>query len=649
MHAISLFLALCAPTLIHADSIWTPHIGSNYAPAPPPDKRPPISRNATHDPSLLKWQIPAIIGSYLGVVLFIGICILSFGKRMRKEAQSGLKPISREMLSPKSRFDTSPVSPSGSSVMWKRWGASPILNRNKSDASKKAPSVVSFDPTVLENDKAKREEEMSRIYGEIMSQGYDIKAPKILDVREQQMQDHMGPKSPGLNELHRGPSTMSRSFSQRDPPQTKSSQQPQANVTQLQYTQPIQGLYPPQGHSRMPSVPMSGQPDFYPTEMLATSPSNAPMSARPMSTETTAPPPYSHSRQFSGQSRRSGRTASIRSLTISNPILIPSVEDEIAAEARIPKPERYYRDPGRPPTPPTAGLGGKMERPTTMIEDESDEESERIREELRSARDSGSIIADDSDEEILTDDEFDHERHMNNTPESIIGSYAEPRTPRTPQPASPRAERPARRPAADRLAPAASPTSPAFTLDQDPPPQHPASEVPSMRAQTKAPPPALAVHPPSRTTTPAGTSLRTQTKTPPASLPFRAIHPPLASPGLTSPGFALSPGLPNAPNQLISPGGTKTTFLSPRRDRFPAGMVPLSGYGLQPNTAALFSAGLASPYSPSYMGNVPMTPVTPHLTTRRERQEEKRERGRRAPTEQDIVEDEETMWGDAYR
>ncbi|KAF2214092.1 hypothetical protein CERZMDRAFT_90415 [Cercospora zeae-maydis SCOH1-5] len=66
---------------------------------------------------------------------------------------------------------------------------------------------------------------------------------------------------------------------------------------------------------------------------------------------------------------------------------------------------------------------------------------------------------------------------------------------------------------------------------------------------------------------------------------------------------------------------------------------------------AIGSAALHSPrvYTP-YMPVAPPTPVTPHLTTRSERrQREKEERAiRGAITEEEQVQDEKDMWGDAY-
>ena len=56
----------------------------------------------------------------------------------------------------------------------------------------------------------------------------------------------------------------------------------------------------------------------------------------------------------------------------------------------------------------------------------------------------------------------------------------------------------------------------------------------------------------------------------------------------------------------------------------------------------------ATPYSP-YMPHTPMTPITPRmLVGKEERRRRDREEGRRVLTARDVVEEEGSMWGDAY-
>ena len=83
---------------------------------------------------------------------------------------------------------------------------------------------------------------------------------------------------------------------------------------------------------------------------------------------------------------------------------------------------------------------------------------------------------------------------------------------------------------------------------------------------------------------------------------------------------------------LRSPGlNTKTTYVERRRDLF--------------NNAP--RTGAATPYTP-YMPFTPVTPVTPHLTSRAERKQKQKEKGRKAVSEEDQVQEEGEMWGSGY-
>ena len=152
------------------------------------------------------------------------------------------------------------------------------------------------------------------------------------------------------------------------------------------------------------------------------------------------------------------------------------------------------------------------------------------------------------------------------------------------------------------------------------------------------------------------TATQQRTVPPPLPPPPRDHRPPAmaASPSgsTNSLPFRSNPNLAHGPlgSQPISPGPTKTTLLSPRRDRFPKrqeqhplGFVGLTSPG--PQTAGMSPT---TPYSP-YMPFSPVTPVTPRLTTKAERKQRHREEGRRvANAEEDGVRDEKEIWGDSY-
>ncbi|KAF2716648.1 hypothetical protein K431DRAFT_12077 [Polychaeton citri CBS 116435] len=131
-----------------------------------------------------------------------------------------------------------------------------------------------------------------------------------------------------------------------------------------------------------------------------------------------------------------------------------------------------------------------------------------------------------------------------------------------------------------------------------------------------------------------------------SDLPFRqhATTPPQPPPPATNPNGALPFRQAQFPTlhsmNPISAGPMKTTFVETRARGFQRG----------PNSAALISAGLATPYSP-YMPFTPLTPVTPHIMSRTERKIRQKEEKRgllSALTEEDQVQDEGDIWGDGY-
>ncbi|KAL3463405.1 hypothetical protein BJX64DRAFT_120393 [Aspergillus heterothallicus] len=129
---------------------------------------------------------------------------------------------------------------------------------------------------------------------------------------------------------------------------------------------------------------------------------------------------------------------------------------------------------------------------------------------------------------------------------------------------------------------------------------------------------------------PPGTITRTSTSTS-QDRGVRAPAPPTLNLQAAAPGAGRSSSsLPfrEAYPQLLSAPPTKTTYLErPERG--------LNG----PRT------GLPTPYSP-YMPFTPLTPMTPsRIVTKKQRKREGRENGLRALNEEDVVRDENEMWG----
>lgn len=176
-----------SPTDIWHVSIWE-------APAPPPGKGPPLDDHSLRDLSYLPAQIASIIGAYVFSVLVIGSAILFVGRRLRRAAQASRGTLSMEMMQPVKHdvpkiFDPSPISPSNNNLygpspnstidMKNNWPSPQSRSARDSDGwgsiakgHRKQPSVVSsvvtFDESVVEDDKERNQKEMERLYAAVM-------------------------------------------------------------------------------------------------------------------------------------------------------------------------------------------------------------------------------------------------------------------------------------------------------------------------------------------------------------------------------------------------------------------------------------------------------------------------------------------------
>ncbi|KAL8742000.1 MAG: hypothetical protein Q9190_005454 [Brigantiaea leucoxantha] len=186
-----LLLYLCFPTFVSAlpTDIW--HVSVFEGPAPAPEDGPPLSANAIRDPAYLPGQIGAIIGSYLLSVLIISVGLLLVGRRLRRAAQASPSTLAMEMMQPvqadvPKAFDPSPISPASKNPygpspqdtldMKSNWpspdksrtpGRWPSIKKHSYQPSVQS-SVVTFDDSVIEDDKAKNQQEMERLYAAVM-------------------------------------------------------------------------------------------------------------------------------------------------------------------------------------------------------------------------------------------------------------------------------------------------------------------------------------------------------------------------------------------------------------------------------------------------------------------------------------------------
>ena len=214
-------LCLLSSTTAVPTSIW--HISILQDPAPPAESDT-ASPNALRDKSYLPGEIGSIIGAYLFFVLCIGLALGLVGRRLRRAAQASPKTLAMEMVKPgrsdeTQDFDPSPISPlnknpygmSPSSTintkeMWPSPQKSSIgfgFHKDRKGHNKQASiqsSVVTFDESVIEDDRDRNQREMERLYAAVMEHD-EQKSTTTLDKTAQQVQS-----PPELQHL-RSPST----------------------------------------------------------------------------------------------------------------------------------------------------------------------------------------------------------------------------------------------------------------------------------------------------------------------------------------------------------------------------------------------------------------------------------------------------------
>lgn len=207
LQAVFITATLASPTDIWHVSIWE-------APAPPPGKGPPLDDHSLRDLSYLPAQIASIIGAYLLSILIIGSAILFVGRRLRRAAQASPGTLSMEMMKPVKHdvpqaFDPSPVSPTNNNLygpspnstidMKNNWPSPQSKSTRNSDGwgsiakdHRKQPSVVSsvvtFDESVIADDKERNQKEMERLYAAVVEHDEEKSASVSYLPNEQQPQ-----------------------------------------------------------------------------------------------------------------------------------------------------------------------------------------------------------------------------------------------------------------------------------------------------------------------------------------------------------------------------------------------------------------------------------------------------------------------------
>lgn len=188
-------------------SIW--NVSVFQGPTPSSEDGPPLSAGALRDPSYLPIQIGSIVGAYLFCVVVLGVALVLVGRRLRRAAQASPKTLAMELVKPfraghAKAFDPSPISP----LKHDPYGPSPVstidmkgtwpspekrksstawssIGRGHQKQTSMQSSVVTFDESVIEDDKTKNQKELDRLYEAVMEHD-EYKSTSRLDLTDGQ-------------------------------------------------------------------------------------------------------------------------------------------------------------------------------------------------------------------------------------------------------------------------------------------------------------------------------------------------------------------------------------------------------------------------------------------------------------------------------
>ena len=292
--AYSLFLQALFITATTASptDIW--HVSIWEAPAPPPGKGAPLDDHSLRDLSFLPAQIASIIGAYLLSILIIGSAILFVGRRLRRAAQASPGTLSMEMMAPvkhdvSKAFDPSPISPTTNDLygpspnstidMKNNWPSPQSKSGRNSDGwgsiakgHRKQPSVVSsvvtFDESVIEDDKERNQKEMERLYAAVMEHDEKKSAsvshlpseqrpqspPELQHLRSAQHPSELPPRS----------DTVSPSRTATKSPRTSSRPTPLSIHSRNSSRSSLGSFSKKRGIRNLPISPPMGSPDLVP-------------------------------------------------------------------------------------------------------------------------------------------------------------------------------------------------------------------------------------------------------------------------------------------------------------------------------------------------------------------------------------------------
>jgi hypothetical protein len=298
--------------------LWDVHI--EKGPAPSPEDGPPLSAGATRDPSKLKYEIIGIGGAAVGWILLTIILLFAVGRRLRRRAQSSARTLGVQMLRTAAPMEVQPgpLSP-GKMASLRSW-----VSGGKHSYKQSNVSVSTVDEKLVEADRQRNMDEMSRLYAAVLAHDEEKQSQKA------RSSGQTSPQSPNFSH-------------------------PRPNAVTRLPSPPISPQYPPEfQHLRNASHEIEAAPrhPMAPTDQLqsaSTSRASTKVRASPLSLANS----NLHDRTGSSFSARSRAGQSIRGLPISEPVAMADLTQSAQyPSARSPLSPRLY-DPG--PPPPTPG------------------------------------------------------------------------------------------------------------------------------------------------------------------------------------------------------------------------------------------------------------------------------------------------------
>lgn len=320
MYLVSSFatIFILLNTTFARPGLWDIHI--EKGPAPSPEEGPPLSAGALRDPSKLRYEIIGIGGAAVGWILLTLILLFTVGRRLRRRAQTSARTLGVQMLRTAAPMEVQPgpLSP-GKMASLKSW-----VSGGKHSYKQSNVSVSTVDEKLVESDRQKNLDEMSRLYAAVLAHDEE-KSQKA------RSSGQTSPQSPNFS--HPRPNAIARLPSPPTSPQYPPEFQHLRN-----------GSAQSDALSRHPMAPTD------PAHSTSTSRASTKVRASPLALANS----NLHDRSGSSYSARSrqGHT-SVRGMPISEPVAMADLTQSAQyAQVHSPLSPRLY-DPG--PPPPTPG------------------------------------------------------------------------------------------------------------------------------------------------------------------------------------------------------------------------------------------------------------------------------------------------------